>query len=77
MVVNFAVLAGDANGDGVVNISDFAVLRANFGVGSVFSRGDFNYDGTVNISDFAILRGNFGSDPGEPIRVLCSLEDEA
>ena len=56
-------LPGDANGDGTVNISDFAILRNNFGnsMGVTFMTGDFNEDGVVNISDFAILRNNFGT----------------
>ncbi len=56
-------LAGDANGDGIVSILDFAILRANFGASMNvdFSTGDFNEDGVVSILDFAILRANFGS----------------
>ena len=65
--VAFSVLAGDANNDGVVSIADFAILRANFGGGSLFSQGDFNYDSQVSIADFALLRANFG----------LSVDDEA
>jgi hypothetical protein len=53
-------LPGDANGDGLVNLADFGILRANFGTGSLFSQGDFNRDGIVNLADFGILRANFG-----------------
>ena len=58
--LDFFVLAGDANRDRVVNLSDFVILRNNFNnTGSVFSQGDFNYDGNVDLADFVILRNNF------------------
>jgi hypothetical protein len=56
---------GDANLDGTVNLSDFLVLRRNFGNNdATYIEGDFNVDGTVNLSDFLILRRNFGEGPG-------------
>ena len=58
-----AVLAGDANFDGRVDLSDFVILRNNFGSNaSVFANADFNGDGTVDLADFVILRNNFGRD---------------
>ena len=65
VVVDFYVLAGDANRDLAVTIADFAVVRANFGGPGGFTQGDFDYDGTVTIADFALLRGNFGATPGD------------
>jgi hypothetical protein len=61
-------LAGDANRDGSVNGTDFALLAGNFGVasGADWGRGDFNGDGAVNGSDFALLAGNFGKMGGDP-----------
>jgi O-glycosyl hydrolase len=58
-------IPGDANGDGRVNLSDFLILRRNFGSTSPegFADGDFNGDGRVNLSDFLILRSNFGAGP--------------
>lgn len=55
---------GDINGDGVVNLDDFAILAVNFGSGpgSTLSHGDLNGDGSVNLDDFAILAVNFGND---------------
>ena len=52
---------GDANLDGVVNLSDFNLLAANFG-SSVASwlEADFSGDGLVSLTDFNILAGNFG-----------------
>ena len=61
LLLNFTPLVpGDIDGNSKVNISDFAILRANFNK-SVGSRGegDLNRDGAVNIGDFAILRANF------------------
>lgn len=53
-------LAGDADLNGVVNISDFSRLAANFNLtNAVWSRGDFNYDGVTGIGDFAVLASNF------------------
>ena len=54
-------LDGDANLDGSVNGSDFALLAGNFGrTGCAWVEGDFNDDGSVNGTDFALLAGNFG-----------------
>jgi hypothetical protein len=51
---------GDANRDGVVNGSDFALLGANWqGTGKTWDQGDFNDDGLVNGSDFALLGGKW------------------
>ena len=59
--MEFFVLAGDANRDRSVNLSDFGILRANFGQSPrTFSQADFNYDGVVNLTDFGILRSQFG-----------------
>ncbi len=52
----FFALAGDANHDRVVDISDLGILATNWQQsGKTFSQGDFNYDGTVDISDLGIL----------------------
>jgi hypothetical protein len=53
-------LLGDANLDGAVNGSDFAILATNFNKAvSGWDAGDFNYDGAANGSDFAALASNF------------------
>jgi hypothetical protein len=57
-------LRGDANGDGVVNLADFGILRANFGTRGPFlgiAQADFTGDATVNLADFGVLRANFGN----------------
>jgi hypothetical protein len=53
-------LLGDANLDGKVNGTDFAILATNFNQAvSGWDQGDFNYDGKANGSDFAFLAKNF------------------
>ena len=55
---------GDANGDGSVDLQDFGLLKANFGVtgGATWAQGDFNGDGNVDLQDFGLLKANFGTD---------------
>lgn len=51
---------GDATGDNRTDISDFAILAANFNLTDrTYVTGDFDLTGTTNISDFAILAANF------------------
>ena len=53
--------AGDINGDGFTNASDFTILAGNFGATvPPHTSGDLNGDGLVNSSDFVILAGDFG-----------------
>ncbi|MEM7807297.1 MAG: dockerin type I domain-containing protein [Planctomycetota bacterium] len=66
-------LPGDANGDGMVDLADFGILRANFGSPSAFltfNEADFNGDGVVDLADFGILRSNFGSSAAGDIALL-------
>jgi len=57
---DFFVLAGDANHDRTVDLTDFTFLASNFnGTGKTFSDGDFNYDGKVDLTDFTMLAANF------------------
>ena len=53
---------GDLNGDGIIDISDLAMLLANFGTlaGATFEDGDSDGDGDVDIGDLAALLSNFG-----------------
>ncbi|MEM7311781.1 MAG: right-handed parallel beta-helix repeat-containing protein [Planctomycetota bacterium] len=54
-----AYLRGDANLNGVVDISDFNIWNANkFTPTSAFCSADFNADGNVDISDFNIWNAN-------------------
>ena len=49
----------DANGDLVVNLLDFNLLKESFGTDDWQT--DFNADGTVNLPDFSLLKENFGA----------------
>jgi hypothetical protein len=52
---------GDLNLDGHINISDLAIMAANWNkTGQTYTEGDINSDGTVNIQDLAILAANWG-----------------
>jgi hypothetical protein len=50
-----ASLIADANGDKIVNSTDFDILWANFGKAGTKGQGDFNADGKVDFHDFQIL----------------------
>lgn len=55
--------AGDIDDNGVVDLSDLAVLLSNFGTGgATFHDGDFNGDFQVTLEDLALLLAVFGSD---------------
>ena len=55
-------LAGDANGDGVVNIIDKVVVRNAFGQSGDpgWINADVDCNGVVNILDKVIIRNQFG-----------------
>ena len=54
------LLKGDADGDGQVQFSDFAILSHNFGIAGQYSQGDFDKDGVIQFGDFVLLANNFG-----------------
>ncbi|MBN2293619.1 MAG: hypothetical protein JXM70_14415, partial [Pirellulales bacterium] len=60
---NVPLLPGDANGDGLVDVSDLGILAANYGNGSDFEwgDGDFTGDGLVDVSDLGLLSSNYGT----------------
>ncbi len=60
------ILLGDVNDDGRVDLDDFGILKANFGIGTSLAEGDVNQDGQVNLTDFGILKANFGRSTGVP-----------
>ncbi len=55
-------LAGDVNGDCMVDLGDLAGLLANFGLGPAarLADGDLNGDGMVDLADLAALLAGFG-----------------
>ncbi|WP_274475915.1 HYR domain-containing protein [Mangrovimonas aestuarii] len=58
------LLAGDANNNNTINISDYGILEGSFGLSEgntgYSPNADFNGDQTVNIIDFSLLSGNYG-----------------
>ena len=64
--LTFLLPAGDANGDNIVDSTDFGLLVGAYGGdvmvdGSGYDpRADFNNDGTVDATDFGLLVGNYG-----------------
>ena len=58
-------IPGDANLDGKVDVSDLAILAANYRKhvtgtpAQLWAQGDFNGDGVVDIQDLAILAANY------------------
>jgi len=67
-----AQLPGDANSDGVVNISDLAILASHYGTktGATWAMGDFNGDGAVNIADLSVLAAHWGDTVAAPTITL-------
>ncbi|MBC7782843.1 MAG: autotransporter-associated beta strand repeat-containing protein [Burkholderiales bacterium] len=56
---------GDANLDGIVNGSDYALADTGFsGGGTGWFYGDVNYDGVINGSDYALIDTGFSSQTG-------------
>jgi len=65
------ISAGDANGDGKVDINDLTIVLTNYGqTGMVWSRGDFNGDGKVDINDLTIVLTNYGNTAGSGIMAV-------
>jgi hypothetical protein len=61
---DFYLRAGDMNGDNVVNLLDYNILRINYG-STAGGPADINGDGVVNIFDYTLLQGNYGK-TGDP-----------
>jgi len=57
-----AALIGDANGDGVIDATDYIALKTHMGQssGATTADGDFNADGAVNWTDLQLLQANIG-----------------
>jgi hypothetical protein len=70
VVITQAMIPGDTNGNGIVDVDDAKVVAQNWGsnVGTGgFAAGDFNGDGVVNAADTAILAANWGNHNGESV----------
>jgi len=56
-----ALLPGDANGDGKVDVVDLGIVATSYGkTGKSWSQGDFNGDTKVDVVDLGILASNYG-----------------
>ncbi|MFO0900814.1 MAG: dockerin type I repeat-containing protein [Pirellulales bacterium] len=56
-----APLMGDVNADGRVDVTDFGLLKANWGSTSAdWFHGDLDGDGQVSLGDFGLLKQAFG-----------------
>ncbi len=64
---NLIALVGDVNGDGLVNINDYTIIRDNFYVGTTPEQGDLDLNGLVTEADFRIWKDAFGG--GAPSNV--------
>jgi hypothetical protein len=53
-------IPGDLNGDGHVDLTDLALLLADYGCGAPPCPGDTDGDGDTDLADLATLLGNFG-----------------
>ena len=53
-------MAGDVNGDCVVDVKDLTLLAANYRKGNTRTQGDLNGDGTIDIQDYATMAINWG-----------------
>jgi uncharacterized protein (DUF2141 family) len=53
-------LLGDFNADNKVDLTDFGILKENFGTGTTLAQGDANGDAKIDLTDFGILKDNFG-----------------
>jgi hypothetical protein len=53
-----ALLGGEVNGDGEIDILDLAFVGAHFGDSN--AQADINGDGTVDILDIVLVAINFG-----------------
>ena len=52
---------GDANGTGIVDVSDYSIWFNNYGHGQLPSQGDFDCSGMVDVGDYSVWFNNYGS----------------
>ena len=57
-----AILRGDANGDGLVDVADLGILAGQWGTAG--PEADFDLDGAVDVADLGILAANWTGSGG-------------
>lgn len=65
MGYHLAPLSGDANGDGLVNSQDLALVSSSW-LGTGSNPADLNHDGIVNSQDIALISSNWLGTYGSP-----------
>jgi hypothetical protein len=64
-------IPGDANNDGIVSLSDLAIVLNNFGQNTpLWSNGNFDAAPTIDLTDLADVLNNFGAGGGSPTIVV-------
>lgn len=62
VALDLGAAAGDIDGDGLVDLVDFGLLKDHFGNSGVSrGEGDLTGDGRVNLADFGVLKVNFSA----------------
>jgi hypothetical protein len=72
------LLPGDADLNGLVNITDLVILQNHYQNGQLdelFSEADFNGDGQVNIGDLSMLSTNYGANL-QTLSLLADLDGD-
>jgi hypothetical protein len=63
-------ILGDLNGDSLISVADFDILRNNFREGTTYAEGDLTFDGQIDLNDFnAFVAAYNTANPGSPIGV--------
>jgi len=76
-VIGPGLIAGDVNGDLVVNDTDYQIIRNNFQItGATLAQGDLSGDGVVNFTDFRIWKNNRSSGSGAVANLFDSATPE-
>jgi hypothetical protein len=61
LVLSSAVLiAGDTNGDNLIDLSDAVLIAANFDGPATVQQADLNHDGWIDVRDLALIGADFG-----------------
>jgi hypothetical protein len=62
--VGNALVNGDANFDGTVDLADYNTVLSNFNTGTKWGQGNFKFSGTTDLSDYNAVLSNFNKTAG-------------